>query len=660
MMKITALCCPHCGAQLQIKKKKLRIGDMAQCGHCGYDFVLEADQPQPTKPNTIYIQPPYHQTPARKNAGIAIVAVMVSVIAVAAFFAPLVMEALLSNRSFIEPEVVQTFRTTPVSAPVRAFLEVVFGKPAADVTAAEMASIKYLNMNLSDYYTPDSYAPWRDDDDEAWSFTYSFKDCYTEASGFEDAVETIFIPKAVGKSIDWEDIQCFTGLTFLEANRCSDISGWNVSLTALTELKHFGSGFNQDVAEIAKSLANPAQIRSLSIGLRTQRDVDALALFPNLEALSVSYVFMEDIDNIQGISALAKLKTLHLRSVGDISWLSVLPSLTDLSFRASSLTDFDVLYGLPSLESLTISAAFNLRDIGFVRGMPKLQSFHLEHSDILSLEPLRDCISLLTLHLYGNSSLRNVDALASLTSLQTLIINSGIDAFPSLSALTHLRTAELSLSNMEAIAENPSITELRVRSGWVLDELDCNALTAFPALQTLLLDDIDNLHNLDALRELDMLTTVRLEDVSLYNPDVFTAFFNLPHVTTLEMLDCSLGIEAAALHPSPALTRLSIVKCSFRRFFEEQIVVREDGNASLFLPVVSGMTQLQTLELPGIQLEDISFLGELKALRGLNISDNYVNDVSPLVSLPQLEWLHCMQNPIQNIAVIPHGVRVYH
>ena len=657
-MKITALRCPHCGAQLQIKKLKLRIGDMAHCEHCGYDFVLEIDQPRPTPATPTNRHPSYPATTARKTAGIVVLATIIAALAVAMLVVPLVLDSLLTTPSSPLYELVQETRTTPESAPVRAFLSIVFGKPAEDVTAEEMATIKYLDMNITDYYTPDSYAPWRDDDDEVWAFTYSFRDCYTEAAGFEGSTETIFIPKTGGVSIDWEDIQCFTGLTFLEANRCSDISGWGVSLAGLTDLKHLGSGFNQVVAEMAAAVADPAQIRSLTIGLRTQRDVDALALFSNLEVLSISYIFMEDIDNIQSISALTKLKTLDLYSVKDISWLSVLPTLTELRLHASSLTDFAVLYGMPSLESLTISAAFDLRDIGFVRNMPKLQSFRLAHSDILSLEPLRDCISLLSLHLTGNTSLQNVDALASLTSLQELVIDSSCDAFPSLSALQHLRTVELRLNNMDAITNNPSVTELRIRSGRVLDELDCNALTAFPALQTLLLEDVDNPRNLDALRDLEALTTVRLEDVSLYDREVFRAFFNLPHLTTLEMLDCSMGIEVAALTPSPFLTRLSMEGCGFRRFFEGETVVREDGSASPFLPVLSGMTQLQSLELPGIQLEDLSFLSGLTALRGLNISDNYVNDVSPLALLPQLEWLYCMQNPIQNIAVIPPGVRV--
>jgi|GEM_PF-2779217 len=650
-MKITPLRCPNCGAKLQLKKNKLRVGEMAHCEHCGNDFVLEEEY-------VPRVQGQRQAYAAQQNAGRAVAWVVV--VMVVLMLVPLLLGLLRSAPSM--PFAPAAARTAPVSAAVKGFVSEVFGKPAADVTAADMAAIRYLDIRVTDYYTPDSYAPWREDGSAAWAFTYSFEDYYAGAAGFEASAETVFMPKANNDSIDWEDLQCFTGLTWLETNRCSDIhgSGRDVSLAGLQELKHFGSGFNQDVAAMAELLADPSQIRSLSIGLRTQRDVDALAQFTNLESLTVHYIFSDGIDNINAISVLTKLKTLEVRGGADISWLSTLPSLTAVTIASTSVTDYSVLYGMPNLESLAISLAYDLKDIGFVKSMPRLSRFELEVSDIISLEPLRGCVSLLSLRLEKNRSLQNAEALASLTSLQELSLDSGVGVFPSLSALQYLRTVRLPVQHLDAVKGIAAVTELHVRDSWAIDSLDCAAVAAFPALETLLLENFDRLDNISALRNAEGLTTLRMFDVSLSDADRFSAVFNLPQLEILEMTDCMFEIDTSMLRPSPALRRLSMVDCDFWRFCDGAAILQERAGAALLTPVLGEMTQLEVLELTSAMLEDISFAGTMTALRGLNIADNYVNDVAALSALPALEWLHCVQNPVQNLAILPQTVRVCH
>ena len=665
-MKITPLCCPNCGATLQVKTS-LHAGSTAHCEHCGNDFILEQEYVAP--PRSQYQaeahKQPFNQHQAANHVAsrkfAAVFVVLALVIMTASIGLPMMN---MFNRPMPEPEwqAVPAARATPVSAPINSFLAVVFGKTANDITPEEIASIKYLDITIADYFTPGSYEPWRSDRDDVWTFTYSLADYYAFLPDFEGTLETVFVPKASGDAIEWEDMQCFTGLTWLETNRCSDINGTGrgVSLEGLTGLKHFGSGFNQDVYEMARLLADPAQIRSLTIGLRHQRDVEALVLFTNLEALSLSYIFDEDIDNINQISALKTLKTLTVNSGDDISWLSVLPSVTSLTLNSSSVTDYSVLYGMPALEELNLTYALDLRDIGFVRSMPKLRSLSIRHSEIISLEPLRDSISMQTLYIdASNNDLINIDALSTLTSLQTMLVDADDAECPSLSALTHLRTVALPANHIEAIAELTEITELHVLDNWPIGELDCAELSRFVNVKTLMISEVDTVKNFAALHELPLLTTLRIDDISLTNRKNFSDVFNLPYLETLELQSCSIAMDMATLKPSPSLQRLSIVGGYSWRFYDGETMVQEHSGAAPFAKVLGDMTSLRVLELPDAMLESISFVGALKELELLNISGNYVTDVAVLSELPELRVVFCLKNPIQNAAAISKSVRVY-
>ena len=61
---------------------------------------------------------------------------------------------------------------------------------------------------------------------------------------------------------------------------------------------------------------------------------------------------------------------------------------------------------------------------------------------------------------------------------------------------------------------------------------------------------------------------------------------------------------------------------------------------------------LEQLYLKGNELTDLSFITEcgLTNLRTLDITDNYIVDLSPLADLAQLEIVACEDNPIADTA----------
>ena len=653
-MKITPLRCPNCSASLKIKKMKLQSGEVVHCTHCGFDFVLEREHVQ-TPPARSGSWGRY-QPPQSKNApAVGIIGLLVVLSCMVVF-----MLRLADVGTHKPGAALPDMRTAPESKPVQAFVEAVFRKPAADVTPDELASIRYLDIALTKYFVPEAHGYWPEDGSEAWAFTYSFEDYYAGAADFEATRDTVFVPYNTGTNADWTDLQCFTGLTWLETNRCSDIVGsWRTSLAGLTGLKHFGSGFNQDTSEVAENLADPSQIRSLSVGLRTQHDVDALAAFTNLEELTINYIFADRVENMNAISVLGKLQTLNLDTVQDVSWISVLPTVTTLRLTsANMITDFSVLYGMPALEVLELEQARELRDIGFVKNMPKLHTLRLAYSDVMSLEPLRGHIALVDLELMQNSNLQNVGALETLTSLQRLSINRVPDSFPSLSALQHLRSVTIPINALPGIKGLTGITELNLLDAF-RTTVNGAALAAFPALETLTMKDVDNFENLNALRQLPLLKTVRIIDMSISRADDFGAVFNLPHLETLEFRHCGVGMDVTRLNPSPDMRTLSLVNCWLWRYYDGGSKVEDGTGATRLLPVLQTMTGLQTLELTDAMIEDIAFVAGMTELETLNIAENYVMDAAILLGSPKLRTLYCMQNPVQNLAVLPETVRVY-
>ena len=661
-MKITPLHCPNCGATLQIKDMHSRDGT-AHCEHCGNAFIIEREPPAPPprpryEPRSAPIRgPTQREKYGAKNKTGETIAVVILMLVIAGLFLSLTQRGKSDYAMVSEmPALAAARRTVPESMAVRDFVFAVFNKDASDITQEELAQIKYLDIDTGDYFTPGSYEPWRSDRDDLWTFTYSRADYFADTADFEATLETVFIAKTM-EDIELADLQCFTGLTWLEINRSSDFSGRDVNLAPLTELRHVGVGYHQSVTELAQVLTAPAQIRSLAIALKSQSDVEALARFTALEELTIHSVF-DAVTNISAISAVTTLKRLIIDSIDDISWLSVLPSLTSLTLD-TSLDDYSVLYGMPSLEELYITYASELRDLGFVRSLPRLRVLELHSSSIISLEPLRDTISLQVLRLERNRSLQSLDALATLTSLRELYIDEDDAEYPSLAALTHLRTAGVPINKLGAIAELSEITTLLALENWPTSEPDFSELLQFPNVSELLIESVDKFSNIDALSGLENLKTLRLDDVPLTRPESFAAIFNLPHLEVLELRGCNLGIDTATLAPAETLQRLSFRNCGAWRFYDGKTLLQEFSDAVPLTETLAQMTQLRILELPNVMLEDISFLAGLTALEVLDISKNYVTDMAALAPLSELYVLFCMQNPVRNLAMLREGVFVY-
>jgi len=119
----------------------------------------------------------------------------------------------------------------------------------------------------------------------------------------------------------------------------------------------------------------------------------------------------------------------------------------------------------------------------------------------------------------------------------------------------------------------------------------------------------------------------------------------------------SLFIDFSRLQTNPAVKELSLDQITVRRKdSSEPYTGQALGKwADTLLPL---FPQVERLSLAGDELQSLAFVSSMPNLRELDISDNYITDVSPLTKLAHLERLSCGGNPITNLSVLPDSVRV--
>lgn len=67
-------------------------------------------------------------------------------------------------------------------------------------------------------------------------------------------------------------------------------------------------------------------------------------------------------------------------------------------------------------------------------------------------------------------------------------------------------------------------------------------------------------------------------------------------------------------------------------------------------------TGLKELYLAGNGLTDISFAGQMPTLEVLDISENYITELRPLMGLPSLKKVICADNPLTDKNVLGDSV----
>ena len=488
----------------------------------------------------------------------------------------------------------------PQSESFQTLVSQIFDKDFSEITQADLNQITELDF----YY----------DDDNRKCIS-----CYLDDESSLD----YFLNEAL--YMDMADLSCFKNVSWLSLEygylNPGDLKGMD-SLTSIAS--------DMTLDELYEAVPDPQNIEYIQIYSTIFMDsCDGIERFPNLAHFSADCMDMQDIS---ALSSLPELKSVVL---------------TD----CDRVTDFSSLYDLSQLQFLAIESS-SLKDIGFVKNMPELYHFSISDADeLMSIESLSSCSdSLMELYLEDTWKLDDFSVIENLTNLTelelTLSYENSLPSFANLSNLQYL--AVYGAVDLSRIGDAQNLYYLS------LDNCNCEDLSFMENLQELAYLDLYDMSgyyvNLEPVTKLPGLLGLDISRSTVYT-DV-ASLLSIPTLEEFYMEDCHIGFSPEALTLNENLAVLNMNEVSLSRLSASGNLQGEEMSLSEHTDMFANFPNLQQLFLKGNELENLSFITEynLTGLEFLDITDNYVVDLTPLADLPALKFVLCEDNPIADTA----------
>lgn len=431
------------------------------------------------------------------------------------------------------------------------------------------------------------------------------------------------------QSLDVADLNCFGGLEWLMMDQSLD---WHTDWSNLQNL--YGLSCDSSMSDIAAAMDASqlvwlqAESSFMSSGFGDAEE------FENLEYLEI------DADYIQGLEGISELTSLRKLILTD----------------ADGVDDFEELYSMPQLETVCIESK-GLRDIGFLREMENLTELELTGTSIKTLDALEDCADTLkVLRLEDNFSVEDYSVVLSCTGLQELALHVSYNfdvpmQVPDLSAMTDLKV--LTIENYDKFDNLGKLTGLEELTISSVASGDGSALAQLQNLRVLNLTDMSVYDGfLDEVPSLPNLETLDLTDSFIWTD--IAPVFAAPSLKRVYLNDADAGFDMRNVKICESLTVLDMTGTRIHRLKEDGSWDYQAEGSSALVTVqdmeyfFDCLPNLEALYLPGHELEDITFLADKTELYYLDVSDNYITDLSPLSALSRLEIVVCEKNPLHN------------
>ena len=316
------------------------------------------------------------------------------------------------------------------------------------------------------------------------------------------------------------------------------------------------------------------------------------------EGASISPAEMATLTQLDmGASSWTDLGRFALEDVGDLTGLEAAVNLERLYLPGASVEDLTPLAGLTNLKVFSAESS-EVEDISPLSGLPNLEVLNLADSYVEDISALAGLSNLAALNL-RNTDVTDLSPLAGLAQLKV------VDVAPSLS---------IGLA-FDRYVDGRDFSWLASLDG--LEELTATAADVTPWVA-----------GLSSLRKLEA---------------DLTDFAALSHLTDLQVLKTSVGVDRIDLSPLSALTNLRVVGLS--------------GGASGDLAPLSALSNLVEIELSPEridldqyvgQIEDVSVLSGLTRLAKVWLGNNRIQDLAPLVANPSLsrdDLVYVPRNP---------------
>lgn len=242
-----------------------------------------------------------------------------------------------------------------------------------------------------------------------------------------------------------------------------------------------------------------------------------------------------------------------------------------------------------------------------------------------------------------------------LKHLQINIYESEIDLSP-LANLTELETLDIRIIYSPDLSFMQNLTKLEELSILASDELDFSPIGSLTGLRRLRMSSyIDNPSDLSFLKNLNQLTEVTI--VAWYSVKDLSYFQNMQCLQNL-YVTCVDDVDLNYLSRLTDLETLTIAGENIRNIegignlinlkdlslYDGSTGARYSETEPLDIRSLENLTQLESIELEFIHLEDITPLAKLKRLRDITLVSTKVEDISPLIGLENLHWLHIYGN----------------
>ena len=565
---------------------------------------------------------------------------------------------------------------------VREFLKI----PEAPITAGDAAYATALDLSN----------PWGGDVPDSARFTdisplryfvnlqelYLTRNNVQDISALKELKSLRFLQMGDNDILDFSPLAGLTQLQNLSLDSGGRDIGMLGSLTELTELG-IGSG-NKTLPEWLPSLE---KLVSFSAAGGEITDIGILGQCPSLTAVDLGWNRISDLTPLTGLP----LTRLYLtqNQVSDLTPLTGMPltclfladnPIADYTpirgiYEALQEKDFEAFYAddIPETPLVFADANFekalrealnihdrpittrdaytvtrlevyrekvegaDFADISPLTAFVNLEEFRVNASSIADLTPLSGLTKLTGLDL-GFQKITDLAPLAGLTNLRWLTLrnNQIVDLTP-LSGLTKLDSLDICENQVVDLTPLQSLTSLRkltVEGNQVEDFSSVDAL--LPNLQETdiprIPDDVPDapLPNLDPNLEPILVRAIGREGTSITQRDVY----RISRLTLNEQVDEAVGaIDISALACFKNVQRLDIANLPIN-----------DLSPLVNLP------KLNWLVVTDGVLTDLSPVAQMTGLRGLEVQGNQITDVTPIASLTELDYLNVSNNRIADLS----------
>ena len=496
-------------------------------------------------------------------------------------------------------------------------------------------------------------------------------------TGLESATNLTTLDLDENNITDISPVVGLTNLTWLllGGNNISDISGL-AGLTNLTEL----SLYNNNISDIS-AVTELSNLRSLWLSGNNVSDISAVAGLTNLTFLGLGENNIIDISPLAGLTNLTSL-ALGGNNITDISPLVGLTNLTRLRLWENNIIDISPLAGLTNLTSLALGGN-NITDISPLVGLTNLTWLQLWKNNITDIVSLVNNVGLGTgdeVEL-NNNPLSELSIQNHIPALQDRGVTVEFDRAatgervnipdPNLRAaierilgepITTAKMAGLrtlvdlgdSESNISDLTGLEHATNLFVLALLGNNITDLSPLAGLTNLFVLGLPD-NNITDISPLAGLTNLTTLYLQHNNITDISPLVGLTNLttlwifnnnitdlsPLVTnrglgdedevyvdeTVHALNINTHIPTLQSRGVTVLQTVDIPDANLRAAIGEVL-----GKASLDPITTADMETLTEISAPNANISDLTGLEHATNLTTLDLDENNITDISPLVA----------------------------